>query len=266
MHPHLKQFNTLITTSQAELYSHPLYDKLQDMRSLRIFMKYHVFAVWDFMSLLKSLQRKLTCIEIPWIPSSNSKIARFINEIVLEEETDEIYIGKYISHFELYLKSMEEIGADTSPILLFLKEIKNSLIDIKSLNNENGPFKFIETTFSIITKNSHQIASAFLFGREDIIPKMFDTILKKTRSSSSLNCTYFNKYLERHIAIDADHHRPLAINMLTELCKEDKIKWSEAAETAISSIQARIQLWNFIDHEISLDTGRLLNTSANYSI
>jgi hypothetical protein len=70
------------------LLSHHLYQHICDERSLRLFMRAHVFAVWDFQSLIKALQRMLTCVEIPWLPSGDPLARRLINEIVLDEESD----------------------------------------------------------------------------------------------------------------------------------------------------------------------------------
>ena len=84
-------------------------------------MRYHVFAVWDFMSLLKSLQKEITCVSPPWKPSKYpAEMVRLINQIVLGEESDLDQSGNAISHFELYLKGMEEVGASTAEIRDFI--------------------------------------------------------------------------------------------------------------------------------------------------
>ena len=67
---------------RSKLKSHPLYNSIKTEKQLHVFMENHVFAVWDFMSVLKSLQTELTCIEIPWRPKNNGKLSRLINEIV----------------------------------------------------------------------------------------------------------------------------------------------------------------------------------------
>ena len=120
-----------IKDSQEKLVSHTIYDNIKNIDDLRIFMENHVFAVWDFMSLLKGLQINLTCVKNPWVPVENTEAARFINEIVLEEETDEIQSHNVTSHFELYLDAMDEIGANTNKIQSFVDAIKSlSLVHI----------------------------------------------------------------------------------------------------------------------------------------
>lgn len=90
---------------QKQLAVHPLYKAVQNIGDLRLFMENHVYAVWDFMSLLKYLQRELTCVNIPWIAQGFRTSRRLINEIVLGEESDFVG-GQHISHLELYLDSM----------------------------------------------------------------------------------------------------------------------------------------------------------------
>ena len=97
------------------LISHHIYQHVCDEQSLRLFMRAHVFAVWDFQSLIKALQRMLTCVEIPWLPSSDPVARRLINELVLDEESDQTPEGEYLSHFELYLEAMAQCGADATP-------------------------------------------------------------------------------------------------------------------------------------------------------
>ena len=135
-----------ISCLNLALTNHRIYNHLKTLEDIKIFTQYHVFAVWDFMSLLKSLQRSLTCVDIPWKPNINSNTARFINEIVLGEETDIDKGGVFKSHFDMYIDAMKEIGSDTNQIIKFisclkdndsvaesLKEVKNT--NIKSTQN-----------------------------------------------------------------------------------------------------------------------------------
>jgi hypothetical protein len=213
----LCEFESNLAKSRAQLLAHPLYTKLHNLPAVRTFMQYHVFAVWDFMSLLKTLQLKLTSVGVPWFPAQTPLLTRFINEIVLAEESDEVSEGIYLSHFELYLQAMHEVGANTTPIHEFIKRAQQAP-DISAfllgLSPEGGVFAFLCTTFQVIARESHEVAAAFLYGREDIIPEMFARILKELDLYYANEFRFFRHYLERHIQLDGDHHGPLARKML----------------------------------------------------
>ena len=118
-------FEDKLAPYKDQLLHHPLYQKLTSTEAIQTFMEYHAFAVWDFMSLVKALQRKLTCTELPWVPVGSPATRRLINEIVWGEESDVDQFNQPTSHFELYIKAMEEVGANTAPIKKLVAEIQN---------------------------------------------------------------------------------------------------------------------------------------------
>jgi hypothetical protein len=248
MNSHLAKINTELAALRQELITHPLYSQVSEIEDFQSFMEQHIFAVWDFMSLLKALQRGLTCVELPWKPVGSPTTRRFINEIVLGEETDVDRNGEVASHFELYLDAMTEIGADTQTIQAFLtlnengRSIEEALNEV-DINPETR--NFVNFTFSILQTNSiHQIASVFTFGREDLIPEMFIEILKEMQAKGQANISKLLYYLERHIEVDGDDHGPISLKMIEELCGDDEQKWNEVLESAKAALQMRIQLWN----------------------
>ena len=233
-----------------KLLNHQVYSSLDTLDDLQTFLEHHVFAVWDFMSLLKALQQNLTCISIPWTPKGNPTTRKLINEIVLGEETDQDENGVPASHFELYLAAMTDCQADTSEIK-HLIELINSRQDLRtSLSQLTIPTsvkEFVLFSFDIIDTNEpHKIAAAFTFGREDLIPDMFSTLVAdlNTKFPGKLNKLIY--YLDRHIELDADVHGPLAIQMIEELCDNDTTKWNDCLTISKMALQKRLDLWDGI--------------------
>lgn len=233
---------------REQLVAHPVYAQINRIDDLRAFSEEHVFAVWDFMSLLKSLQRHLTCVEVPWMPTTHKETRRFINEIVVGEESDIDAHGQTTSHFEMYLEAMKEMGARVAGIQEFTQrvaageEIKTAL---ESCQIQEETKAFVKYTFEIIGRGKvHEMAALFTFGREDLIPDMFVEMVKTLKRDAPEQMTSFLYYLERHIEIDGDDHGPLALRMMEEVCGTDPQKWEEAALIAEEGLRKRIHLWD----------------------
>lgn len=253
----ITQINGSIAPQKQQLLQHALYQKVQTIEDLRTFLENHVFAVWDFMSLLKALQSKLTCTTTPWYATENPEIRYLINEIVVAEESDLTMDGNRLSHFEMYLEAMKACGANTEEIEQFLGEVfslQNIFVAIKQSQLHPNVKAFLDFTFRIIEEGkSHKIAAAFTFGREDLIPEMFTEILINFQESfPETDLRQLLYYFERHIEIDADEHGPMAMQMIEQLCGNDPIKWSEVEETSIMALEKRIGLWDAIEQKISL--------------
>lgn len=244
--------NNSIQPQKQILLQHSLYEKVKTIEDLQCFLENHVYAVWDFMSLLKALQAKLTCTTTPWFATPNPETRYLINEIVVAEESDLTLDGRRSSHFEMYIEAMESCDADTSGIKNFLKEVaslQNIFVAIKTSNLHPDIKAFLDFTFRVIEEGkSHEIAAAFTFGREDLIPAMFTEILKNFQANfPATDLSKLIYYFERHIELDADEHGPMAMKMITELCGTDAQKWSDVEEVSKLALEKRIGLWNAIE-------------------
>jgi hypothetical protein len=258
MSTRIEILKTAIRPVRDRLIAHPIYQRIQSPAALRTFMEFHVYAVWDFMSLLKALQQALTCVGSPWVPRGSADTRYLINEIVVGEESDLDEQGRRTSHFELYLQAMEQAGADTAPIQGLIEALSQgqSLEDVLDTRIPAGPVRdFLDFTFDTIASGElHTIAAVFTFGREDLIPDMFIRIVQdlsgevsQVRDPSAeptLSFGIFTYYLERHIEVDGGHHSHLAMAMLEELCGADDAKWEAAARCAGLALEARIKLWD----------------------
>jgi hypothetical protein len=250
-HPGIERLEKAVDEARTRVVTHPMYASLTDHPAIVTFMEHHVFAVWDFMSLLKSLQRNLTCVEVPWVPSGPTGSRRLINDIVLVEESDELG-GGFISHFELYVNGMAQAGADTGRIDGFVDLLRQGRDVFEALVAAGVPgpsAEFVRATWGFITTAPvHAQAAAFAFGREDLIPDMFAKVVEVKEQGHKLDT--FVDYLERHIEVDGEQHTPMAMQMLADLCGDDEAKWQECAETVNRALEARVRLWDGILAEI----------------
>lgn len=240
-----------------QLLSHPIYHDMRSLEDFQVFMEQHVFAVWDFMSLLKALQLKLTGMSLPWRPSGEPMVTRLINDIVMAEESDEDGKGGYCSHFELYLRAMQEAGASTYAIdrlLELLQEGESLEAALDQVNIPQATKIFLRTNFNkVLHGKPHEIAASFTLGREDLIPDLFRKLVNDLIASKPEELKTLEFYFERHIHLDEDHHGPLAMRMLEYLCAGDEVKWQETQAAAIEALEARKVLWDGIHEQILVE-------------
>ena len=239
---------------RSQLLNHPIYNTLKDIDDLKVFTECHVYAVWDFMSLVKKLQIELTTISLPWKPAPRAATARLINESVWGEESDVDERGNAVSHFEMYCNAMESLGANTQDIQQFLSTLPNEnsvLASIKQASLPDFIKDFLLFTFDTIeNKSLHEIAAVFTFGREDLIPDMFIEMVKNMQQAGETKLAPFRYYLERHIEVDGDQHGPMALEMIANLCDNQPQKWEEVIAISKQALHNRFLLWTGIHDQI----------------
>lgn len=248
--------------ARERLVRHRIYGLVNSAARLRRFMESHVFAVWDFQSLLKAMQQRLTCTSIPWVPTPDAEARRLVNEIVLDEESDALPEGGSASHFELYLHGMRNAGADTGPIDRMIETLRAGVSQggksvatvvgdaMREAGAPEAAQAFVRHSFAVIESGStHGIVAAFTYGREDVIPDMFRGLVSSLASRDPA-WERFHWYLDRHIEADDEKHAPVCRRIMARLCGDDPAKWAEASRMARACVEARIALWDAIAAEL----------------
>lgn len=244
---------------RARLAAHPLYRRIGDEAGLRRFMACHVFAVWDFQSLLRALHRAVIPDGLPWTPSRNPDARRLLNEIVLAEESDQVDGLGPVSHFEMYREAMARSGADVGPIDRLVRSLEAGMAWRPALADCGAPpeaVAFSSGTLALVEEGSpHALAAAFAFGREDVIPAMFQSLIDGLADGSPGEWSLFRDYLERHIHLDIEHGAQ-ARKLVQSLCGEDARRWEEATRAAKRSLEERLTLWDRLVEVVAVRGGR----------
>ena len=233
------------------LHTHSLYQMLDTKQGVETFMEHHIYCVWDFMNLLKALQSHFTCTTIPWKPTHSPKLSRLINEIVLEEESD-IIEDKETSHFMYYHHALETINPSIDHVSSFIAALQSKK-DYHTIITQ--PFipkasqTFLKTTYALTHSSILEIAAAFTFGREALVPSLFEPIVSTLKQQQNSLLDPFISYLERHIELDGDHHAGLAYEMITLLATTND-QWDLVKKTAINVLNARHTFWNDVTYLI----------------
>ncbi len=241
-----------LEAARERLRAHPVYATLGTRAGLVRFAEHHVVCVLDFMSLLKSLQRELSCVEVPWRPSGHGELGAFIHELVLAEEFDRTPGGRVLSHFEWYLEAMDEIGADTAPARGLVASLGEGLDLAAALRRSTVPAAardFGLHTASVLEKPLHVRAAVFLHGREELVPELFRPVLDRL-AAAGLPCAMLRGYLDRHVELDTEDHGPLARRLLERLLADHPAgaaaAATEADTAAREALLARERLWDAV--------------------
>lgn len=245
------QLAETLKPSLEEVESHPVFGAVQTEAQLRTFMEHHVFPVWDFMSLLKFLQAELAPATWPWMPRPHGDLVRLINDIVTGEESDKLpkshrSESTHASHFDLYLMAMREVGADTAPITGFLETVRTQGLDaaLEAPMVPEPSRTFMKDTFALLREGkAHKVAASFSFGRENVIPGMFNSLLAKLGIGED-RAPIFHYYLKRHAELDGDEHGPAALRLVATLCGDDPARLAEAIDAAKAALASRARLWD----------------------
>ena len=235
-----------LEATRAEIMNHHLYERISNENQICTFMEYHIFSVWDFQSLIKSLQKRLTCVSTPWLPTKDTDARRLMNEIILDEESGPHPDGGFASHFELYLDAMQSAGADTSKIHALLKALEEG----KTLEESLSPLPdvvsvYLNQTFKTIQGGDlTELMASFCYGREDIIPDMFRRLITNLSEKNPASWERLGFYFTEHIDCDETRHGPMARAMLERHCSNKLGLWKKAEKSAKSALIQRKNFWD----------------------
>jgi hypothetical protein len=248
----LEELRASLAPDLARVGDHPVYALVTTVEDLRVFMDHHVWAVWDFMNLLKAIQQRYTSTVLPWTPRGDATLRRFINEIVLEEESDRQPTDGYSSHFEIYVAAMAEVGAPTGTVEQFIDRLAAGGTFGESVAASGcapAVSDFLATTWDAANGGDAELVAAFTFGRETVIPPMFRRILAQSGGLDDAGMLRY--YLERHVELDGDSHSHLAEHLLASTCGDDAGAWGCAEESARRCLAARSRLWDAVAESLT---------------
>lgn len=232
--PAIGELRAAVESARSEVFRHPDYTRLEPLRDVVILTENHVFAVWDFASLLKNLQRHLTRGEVPRVPHDPIAGRRLVNDVVLVEESDGHGDG-FISHFELYVMVVDQACAATRPVTGH----PEGMVEDESAPPSSAAF--VSETWDLVEHSPlHCQAATFTLGREDPIPEMCDQVIWSDNPSGQL--APFRDFLPRHIDVDDEQHPPMATAMVADLCGMKLSRWDDCARTMGEALQARLSL------------------------
>jgi Protein of unknown function (DUF3050) len=201
---------------------------------------------------VKAIQQRYTSTVLPWTPRGDATVRRFVNEIVLEEESDEHpNEDGFCSHFELYVRSMDEVDARTDQVSRFVEDLEAGADFDAAVESSGCPgavAHFLRTTWTAARASDEELVAAFAFGRETVIPVMFDRILAEAGALDDAGL--LRHYLVRHVQLDGDSHGDMAEYLLIEACGDDAERWTRAEGSARRCLEARAQLWDAVGEQV----------------
>jgi hypothetical protein len=242
----IEALNRTLAQRSSAAKAHRVFSMLKTLDDLRLFMQWHVFAVWDFMSLVRRLERDLMCVSVPWLPTRNSAAARLINETTEHQESDGGLESQCANHFELYLASMRELGADSTAITQFVDRMRmggpvDAALSFAGVND--GVRVFVKSTLDVAKHGSVEDVAGNFLGREEAVTSMFSHVLSRCRFDIAV-APSFAGYLERHISTDMQLHGPAAGRLAVRLTRKTPNAHERMLLAAIKAVEQRVRLWD----------------------
>lgn len=243
-----------LLAERAALAPHPLFSELRTLDHLRAYMRYHVWCVWDFMALLKSVQIGLGSFSTAWLPARDAELLNLVNSIVSEEELDTGPDGRRLSHFEAYVEAMRELDVSTAEIESFVQQLRRGVGVTDAMYAAGAPaasIEFVTSTIGFCALPLHQRVAAFTLGREELVPHLLQQIRQHAWFESQRG-GYFTWYVDRHIELDLAEHGPKSVALASGVIGDDPTRRHEALTTGLDALIARRRYLDAIARDIGV--------------
>lgn len=227
------------------LESHKLYDRIFDDYSLRLFVEHHVVCVWSYNYLLRNIYQELVSMIQPLNSQAQKEALRIISEAILEEEVEEQTDGSLLSHLEIYLEAMQELGADVGPILSFFDMQESGASWQESLAASHFPAsvaQYARSMGELFERPLHERAAVLFYEGEPFIPDTFLNRLGQLGARHDVNRLL--DYFERHIEGLKRPGFSTSGRLVEIFCGDNPQLNDEAEKAAEQAMQIRIDLWN----------------------
>ena len=234
------------------LETHRIYDRLHDEASLRLFVEHHVICVWIYNYLMRDLYQEIANHIQPMSSQVQKEAIRLISELVLEEEVDEQNDGTLISHMEIYLEAMQDLGADVGPIMSFFDLLESGKDWVEAARQAHFPIEsqlYFEKINVFFESPVHERAALLFYEGEPYVPDSF--LNKLNVLSQTAKTARLLEYFEKHIE---GLKRPgfSAIGRLVELfCGDDEDLNAAAEARAEEAMKIRLEFWGQIAGKLS---------------
>ena len=232
------------------LESHKLYERIYNEQALRLFVEHHVICVWAYNFLLRQIHQEVVALVHPLNSQAQKEAIRLVSKIILEEEVEEQHDGSLLSHLEIYLEAMQDLGADISPVVCFfdMQEAGYTWQEALKHANFSAPVALYARKISRLAQQPiHERAAALFYEGEPYIPDSFLEQLGQMGTKAKVNRLL--DYFERHIE---GLKRPgfSASGRLVEIfCGDNELLNEDAEKAAEQAMKNRIELW---DHLLEL--------------
>ena len=237
----------LIEAKTQKLSHHEVYSKVTSRAQISCFMSYHIFAVWNFIKLLKSLQIKTSIALRSQALECSGETRDLIGKIVFAEESELYPYGQPTEYFAVYLGAISELEVNSNFLWTFLTS-KHSLQSLKP-----GIQELVGYNLTLAeTGTIGEIAAAFFCGREPVSYQLFTSIIKILKQDGK-ECPNLINYTEKLNQENSRQVGTLVLKLLDYFCKDETDKVF-ALQAGLEALNLREQLWNYALAEITETT------------